>query len=451
MSSPPDARVRLDIDGPIATITNDNVEKHNAFDDAMDQRLFEILGELMGRPDVRAVIWRGEGKSWSSGRDVGSIGTGHETMSHHELMTRGHVGIQQLFDLPAPVIVAFHGWAIGGSFQRALLCDIRIAAEGARFMLPETTYGVIPDTGGVGVLFQMAGHGVVSDMVLTGRPLSAEEALHQRRGDDVEQRLPALEQLEQAAVRPQLVGAGGVQEARGATDEDSLLLGGGALQHRAQDLEERPLRRWERRVFQSAAQTLRTEPQADDLLVEIRPHPVDEPGINGVVELEQSLRHRSRRCDDDRHHDVRLNKKYLHVAHSGCLDGRCGHERQQSRELREHVRRRLERRLQLAARLCELERKRRRTRLEALEQAVGEEPIAVLRGHAAGRSVRMREQALPLELGELAAHPRRCDGKPRPLDERLRRDPLAGRDVLHHNETEELTLSLCEHLHYVSV
>ena len=46
--------------------------------------------------------------------------------------------------------MAIQGWAIGGSFQRALLCDIRIAAEGARFMLPEVTHGVIPDTGGVG-------------------------------------------------------------------------------------------------------------------------------------------------------------------------------------------------------------------------------------------------------------------------------------------------------------
>ena len=177
MSSPADSRVRLDIDGAIATITNDNVEKHNAFDDAMDARLFEILAELKERPDVRAVIWRGEGRSWSSGRDVGSIGTGHQTMSHHELMTRGHRGILQVFDLPAPIIVAIQGWAIGGSFQRALLCDIRIAAEGARFMLPEVTHGVIPDTGGVGRLFQIAGPGLVSDMVLTGRRLSAEEAL----------------------------------------------------------------------------------------------------------------------------------------------------------------------------------------------------------------------------------------------------------------------------------
>jgi enoyl-CoA hydratase/carnithine racemase len=172
-----DDRVRLDIDGPIATITNDNTEKHNAFDDAMDARLFEILGELKGRPDVRAVIWRGEGRSWSSGRDVGSIGTNKTELTHHELMTRGHQGILQVFDVPAPIIVAIQGWALGGSFQRALLCDIRIAAEGARFKLPEVGHGVIPDTGGVGRLFQMVGPGLVSDMVLTGRTLSAEEAL----------------------------------------------------------------------------------------------------------------------------------------------------------------------------------------------------------------------------------------------------------------------------------
>lgn len=170
-------RVRLSIEGPIATITNDNPDKHNAFDDDMDQQLFELLGELKQRPDIRAVIWRGEGKSFSSGRDVGSIGIQKTELSHHELMRRGHRGIQQLWEIDAPVIVACKGWVMGGSFQRALLCDIRIAAEGTRFRLPETTYGVIPDTGGVAVLHEMCGPGVVSDMVLTGRVLSAEEAL----------------------------------------------------------------------------------------------------------------------------------------------------------------------------------------------------------------------------------------------------------------------------------
>lgn len=169
--------VRLEIEGAVATITNDNPDKHNAFDDDMDGQLFEVLAELAGRPDVRAVIWRGEGKSFSSGRDAGSIGRQEHPVSHHELMRRGHRGIQTLWEIDAPVIVACKGWVMGGSFQRALLCDIRVAAEGTRFRLPELNYGVIPDTGGVAVLYEMAGHGLVSDMVLTGRTLETPDAL----------------------------------------------------------------------------------------------------------------------------------------------------------------------------------------------------------------------------------------------------------------------------------
>jgi enoyl-CoA hydratase len=172
-----DPRLRLEYEGPIAIITNDNPDKRNAFDDDMDLALFEALSELRDRRDVRAVIWRGEGKSWSSGRDVGSIGQKDIPMSHHDLMTRGHRGILQIFDLDAPILVAIQGWAIGGSFQRALLCDIRVAAEDAKFMLPEVGHGVIPDTGGVARLYQICGPGVVSDMVLTGRAMDAQEAL----------------------------------------------------------------------------------------------------------------------------------------------------------------------------------------------------------------------------------------------------------------------------------
>lgn len=171
-------RLHLEIDGSVAVITNDNPEKHNAFDDDMDAALFDVLAELRGLgPALRAVVWRGEGKSFSSGRDVASIGNLKVDMPHTELMRRGHRGIQQLWELDAPVIVACKGWVMGGSFQRALLCDIRIAAEGTRFRLPELTHGVIPDTGGVAVLHQMCGPGVVSDLVLTGRVMPVEEAL----------------------------------------------------------------------------------------------------------------------------------------------------------------------------------------------------------------------------------------------------------------------------------
>lgn len=185
-------RIHLEIDGPIATITNDHDEKHNAFDDDMDLRLFEILAELRSRPDVRVVIWRGEGRSFSSGRDVGSIGTQQTELSHHELMRRGHRGIQQLWEMDQPVLVACKGWVMGGSFQRALLCDARVAAEGTRFRLPELTHGVIPDTGGMAVLQQMCGPGVVSDLVLTGRVMDVEEA--QRHG--IVSRVVAADELD---------------------------------------------------------------------------------------------------------------------------------------------------------------------------------------------------------------------------------------------------------------
>ena len=169
--------VHVNVEGPIATITNDNPDKHNAFDDDMDAQLFDGLNRIAAEPDVRVVIWRAEGTSFSSGRDVGSIGTNRTELSHHQLMQRGHTGILRVLDLDVPILVACKGWTMGGSFQRALLCDIRVAAEGTRFRLPEATHGVIPDTGGVARLFQMAGHGLVSDLVLTGRVLTAEEAL----------------------------------------------------------------------------------------------------------------------------------------------------------------------------------------------------------------------------------------------------------------------------------
>tara|TARA_B100000953_G_scaffold244445_1_gene206311 strand:- start:292 stop:1071 length:780 start_codon:yes stop_codon:yes gene_type:complete len=170
-------KVHLDINGPIATIINDNPEKHNAFDDDMDAQLFNVLGQLTDNPEIRAIIWKGTGDSWSSGRDVGSIGVQKTELTHHQLMTRGIRGIQQIWKIQAPIICAIQGWAIGGSFQRALLCDIRIASEDAKFMLPEVSHGVIPDTGGASVLFQIAGHGLVSDMILTGKRVNAEEAL----------------------------------------------------------------------------------------------------------------------------------------------------------------------------------------------------------------------------------------------------------------------------------
>ena len=83
----------------------------------------------------------------------------------------------RILDLQVPVVCALKGWVIGGSFERSLVADIRVCAEGTRFMLPEVKHGVITDTGGMARLFQMCGHGVAMDLILTGRVMEADEAL----------------------------------------------------------------------------------------------------------------------------------------------------------------------------------------------------------------------------------------------------------------------------------
>jgi enoyl-CoA hydratase/carnithine racemase len=169
--------IELRYEGPVAIISNNRPDKHNAANDAMDTRLWEVLAELHDRDDVRCAIWRGNGKSFSSGRDTTELGVRSEDISNLQFIERGHHGTQQFFSLPCPIIAVLKGWVIGGSFERALLCDMRIAGESAAMMLPEIRHGVVPDSGGTARLFQMAGHGLAADLALTGRTLSAQEAL----------------------------------------------------------------------------------------------------------------------------------------------------------------------------------------------------------------------------------------------------------------------------------
>jgi enoyl-CoA hydratase/carnithine racemase len=169
--------VLLDVDGPIAVITNNRPDKHNAMSDEMDRRLWEVLAEVHGMNELRAIVWRGNGRSFSSGRDTTQLGLRVEDISDLEFIERGHRPTQMFLTMPCPIICALKGWVIGGAFERALLCDIRVAVVDTRMVLPEVAHGVIPDSGGMARLFQIAGHGVAADLALTGRVLGAEEAM----------------------------------------------------------------------------------------------------------------------------------------------------------------------------------------------------------------------------------------------------------------------------------
>lgn len=188
--------VLLEVDGPVAVVSLNRPERHNAANDAMDRALFAHLEELDAREEIRAIILRGEGRSFSSGRDLAELGKRDPGVSDLEFIARGHEKTKLLLTSRAPIVAALKGWVIGGSFERALLCDIRIAADDTRMALPEVRHGVIPDSGGVARLFQMAGHGLVSDLVLTGRTLDAEEAL--RHG--IVSRVVPTEDLDEVAL-----------------------------------------------------------------------------------------------------------------------------------------------------------------------------------------------------------------------------------------------------------
>ena len=143
--------------------------------------------------------------------------------------------------------------------------------------------------------------------------------------------------------------------------------------------------------------------------------------------MEEPLRHAAGGRDDDDHDELRLQEQHLDVADVRHLERRRGDEGEEPRHLREHLGRRLKRRLDLGARRREVERERRRLRLEVAEQLVGEVAVAGLGRDAPGRGVRMREEAERLELRQLGADGRRRDAQVGALDERLRPDRLPSR------------------------
>lgn len=174
-----EAAVLLEYDGNVAIVSNNRPERHNAASDAFNRQLWECFFEITSNPDVRCVLWRGNGPSFSSGRDLSELGGRRDhDMSHLQHIERGHNWTQMLLNCPAPIICALKGWTIGGMFERALLCDLRIAGESAKLWLSEIEHGVIPDSGGVARLFQIAGHGLAADLALTGRQMGATEAFN---------------------------------------------------------------------------------------------------------------------------------------------------------------------------------------------------------------------------------------------------------------------------------
>lgn len=161
--------VRLDRAGPVAVVTIDRPERRNALDVAHVQGLLDALTDA-GRSDARAVVLTGAGGHFCAGADVSAV------PEPRFLATLGRV-LEALVALPAPVIAAVEGAALGAGLQLAVACDLRVAAADSRFGVPAARLGLMLDHWSVQRVTLLAGHGPARAMLLAAEEIDGAAAL----------------------------------------------------------------------------------------------------------------------------------------------------------------------------------------------------------------------------------------------------------------------------------
>lgn len=166
--------VRIEKSGAIWEVTLDR-PKANAISSAVSAALGDAFVAFRDEPSARVAIVTGGGdRFFSAGWDLKEAATGG---SEGDYGPGGFAGLTELFDLDKPVIAAVNGLAAGGGFELALASDLIVAVETAEFFLPEASIGLIPNAGGVLRLPRRLPRAIAMEMMLTGRRLSAREAL----------------------------------------------------------------------------------------------------------------------------------------------------------------------------------------------------------------------------------------------------------------------------------
>ena len=145
---------------------------------AMSLEVFDALGaaadEIVAHDGIEVVVVSGEGRSFSSGIDLSSLGEMSGTTE--EMIARAQAGFRKIAALPMPTIAAVQGHAYGAGFQLALMCDLRVVAEDASLGLLEVRYGLIPDLGGSTRLPQLIGAGRAKRMIWLAERIDGREA-----------------------------------------------------------------------------------------------------------------------------------------------------------------------------------------------------------------------------------------------------------------------------------
>ena len=201
------AFVELQQIGHVGLVTLNRPEVLNALNMEVLHQLDDMLDRLEDSEDIHVLVLTGAGRSFVAGADIGEMANftavDAKTFSQH-----GSSTFIRMSRFPRPMIAAVNGFALGGGCELAMCCDIRVASDKAIFGMPEVGLGITPGFGGTQRLARIVGMSNAVELILTGRKITAQEALSMGLVNHV---YPAAEMLDRAmdlanviASRPQI-------------------------------------------------------------------------------------------------------------------------------------------------------------------------------------------------------------------------------------------------------
>ncbi|MEO6533774.1 MAG: enoyl-CoA hydratase/isomerase family protein [Pseudolysinimonas sp.] len=167
--------LRVEVAGPVATLTIDNPARRNALTGQMWDSFAPLLAELAGAPEVAALVVRGAGDDFSAGADIRDL---DQILRDPLAGDGGHVtaGERALAAFPKPTIAAIDGYCVGGGWELAGACDIRLASERSTFGVTPARLGILYPLTGMTRLVQLAGPAAAKHLILSGELVDAATA-----------------------------------------------------------------------------------------------------------------------------------------------------------------------------------------------------------------------------------------------------------------------------------
>ena len=224
--------VLVERDGRVGIVLMNRPKQLNALSGELMDAVVGALTELDDDPEVRAIVLGGGERAFAAGADINELSAGTPVTLYENRRLDRWDAIRKV---RTPIVAAVSGFCLGGGCELAMLCDLVVASESARFGQPEINLGVLPGAGGTQRLTRAVGKAVAMDMILTGRMLSAREALDHGLVARVVAREAWLEEAKRVAREIASKGPIAVRLAKEAIDQafESPLQAGVELERRS--------------------------------------------------------------------------------------------------------------------------------------------------------------------------------------------------------------------------